>query len=131
MATTLSYDLKGASPNQTNYIRSMFERFGWRRGGGSVLRYEDDTFEDWFNNIAPAIMFMRAFLLNNHISLTRFTIDSNGTAWLDHSEPNASCGTLPLPGTELIMTQPTNSQSSEQTLRDFVDAVTRAAPAVG
>jgi hypothetical protein len=31
MPITLSYDLKGAPPNQRNYIRSMFERFGWQR----------------------------------------------------------------------------------------------------
>ena len=30
MPITVSYDLHDASVNHRNYIRSMFERFGWR-----------------------------------------------------------------------------------------------------
>jgi hypothetical protein len=48
MPITISYDLQTDDTNHRNYIRSMFERFGWKRLGGSVLRYEvTDDQEDW------------------------------------------------------------------------------------
>jgi hypothetical protein len=42
MPITLSYDLQTDDANHRTYIRSMFERFGWRRLGGSVFRYETE-----------------------------------------------------------------------------------------
>jgi hypothetical protein len=33
MPITVSYDLAEAGTNERNYIRSMFERFGWKRFG--------------------------------------------------------------------------------------------------
>ncbi len=62
MPITLSYDLQNATPNQRNYVRSMFERYGWKRLGGSVFRYggrsiNHVTHEDWLNDVAPALMF--------------------------------------------------------------------------
>jgi hypothetical protein len=37
MPVTVSYDLADADYNDRNYVRSMFERFGWKRLGGSVF----------------------------------------------------------------------------------------------
>jgi hypothetical protein len=39
MPVTVSYDLTHATVSERNYVRSMFERFGWKRLGGSVFRY--------------------------------------------------------------------------------------------
>jgi hypothetical protein len=58
MPITVSYDLAEASPADRNYIRSMFERFGWKRLGGSVLRYQlidGQDEEDWLNDVVPAL----------------------------------------------------------------------------
>jgi len=67
MPITLSYDLRGAHPNRRNYLRSMLERFGWRRLGGSVFRYSGrhgkatgTTQQDWLNDVAPSIMLFRS-----------------------------------------------------------------------
>lgn len=128
MPVTLSYDLGNVTPNQRNYVRSMFERFGWKRLGGSVFRYNGRSInhilqEDWFNDVVPAIMFFRAFALQNGIEITRFTLDAASVARI---EPGF--GRPPKTGANLILKEPTNVQSSAQALRDFVDATTAAAP---
>src|SRR5207302_265113 len=59
MPVTISYDFKNSKPNDRTYIRSMLERFGWQRLGGSVFRYPhsaaSDTAvgEDWLNAVVP------------------------------------------------------------------------------
>jgi hypothetical protein len=65
MPITISYDLKTEDTNHRNYIRSMFERFGWKRLGGSVLRYEvgENEEEDWLNDVVPALMLFRSYVV--------------------------------------------------------------------
>lgn len=132
MPVTVTYDLQNADSNQRNYVRSMFERFHWRRLGGSVLRYsgeqqEDGTFqEDWLNHVAPALMFMRAYLLRHAITLKYFTLDTTSVAHVDHSDPAMLLGRQPISGQDMELATPTNSQSSDATIRSVVDAATNA-----
>src|SRR5438105_4303368 len=89
MPVTLSYDLTDATTNQRNYVRSMFERFGWKRLGGSVLRYDGRKLkghglvEDWLNDVVPAIMFFRSYVMMHAIDLKRFTLDTMSVARLE------------------------------------------------
>ena len=45
---------------------------------------------------------------------------------LDHSDPAAPYGNQPFAGRDLPLVAPTNQQSSEATLRAFVDTATQA-----
>jgi hypothetical protein len=129
MPVTLSYDLGNITPAQRNYVRSMFERFGWTRLGGSVLRYQgrkitnQGLVEDWLNDVVPAIMLFRSYALSHAIELTRFTVDATSVARV---EPGY--GRRPRIGAALALKNPTNRQSSAQALRTFVDDCVAAAP---
>lgn len=133
MPITITYDLKDVTSNQRTYIRSMFERFGWRRLGGSVFRYDgqnnkDDTTgeEDWFNQVVPAIMFMRAYCLRYEITIRYMTIDAHSVAHIDYSDEDMPLGCQPVTGNKLPMEKPTNEQSSMQTIQNAIDAMTNA-----
>lgn len=132
MPVTVTYDLANATTNQRTYFRSMLERFHWHRIGGSVFRYDGEPQvdgtreEDWLNHVVPALMFLRAYALNNGITLRFFTLDASSVAFVDHSDPDVLLGRQPQTGPDLPLTQPTNAQSSEQTIRNFVDAATNA-----
>jgi len=110
----------------------MFERFHWRRLGGSVFRYDgveqadDSPHEDWLNHIAPALMFLRSFLIARNIKLKVLTVDATSISFLDHSEPDILLGTAPQRGDEIVLAEPTNPQSSEATVRSFIDAAVAA-----
>ncbi len=132
MPITLSYDLKDASHNQRNYIRSMFERFGWKRLGGSVFRYPDSErkdvdVEDWLNDVAPSLMFFRSYVLAKKIKVRFFTLDAMSVARVDYSVPSEGVGKRPVSGAKISLRTPTNLQASEATIREFIDAATDAA----
>lgn len=121
MPITLSYDLSNASSNQRNYIRSALERFGWYRLGGSVLRYPaPGRDEDWLNEVAPSLFFVRSFAIRNGITFTYLTIDAQSVVFVDHSDPQQTLGQQPLTGPALVLAPPTNPQSNEAAIRDFV-----------
>jgi hypothetical protein len=128
MPVTISYDLAAADSNDRNYIRSMLERFRWRRLGGSVFRYDgvaqDDgsTNEDWLNHVVPSLMFLRSFILRKQLQLKFFTVDAASISFLDHSDPQALLGTAPVAGQHLDLAEPSNKQSAEGTVRSFIDA---------
>jgi hypothetical protein len=133
MPVTITYDLAEADTNQRTYLRSMFERFHWRRLGGSVFRYDGERLgdgtageEDWFNHVAPALMFMRAYCLRHSITIRFFTLDASGVAHIDHSDRATLLGNQPLAGASLSLAEPTNQQSSKQAIRDAVDAMTNS-----
>jgi hypothetical protein len=135
MPITITYDLTAvADGNDRNYVRSMLERFYWRRLGGSVFRYEglpDDEGrlqEDWLNHVVPALMFFRSFMLAKAITLLRFTVDASSVAYIDQSDPAIPLGVPPRGGADVDLADPTNQQSAEQALRDFVDTATAAMP---
>lgn len=119
---TLSYDLQTDDNNHRNYLRSALERFGWQRVGGSVFRYEDNDYDDWLNRIVPSLMFFRSYILAMDIHLRFFTLDANSTTFLDHSDPAQPLGSPPDTGNGINLVAPTNNQSSERKLRDFVGA---------
>ena len=132
MPITLSYDLKDAAPNHRNYIRSMFERFGWKRLGGSVFRYPNTDegnaeVEDWLNDVAPSLMFFRSYVLAKKIKVRFFTLDAMSVARIDYSDSHAPVGKRPASGSKVSLRTPENKQSSEATLRQFVDVATDAA----
>ena len=109
----------------------MFERFGWRRLGGSVFRYSGRKIagvlqEDWLNDVAPAVMFFRSYVLRNTIKVKSFTLDAMSVSRVDYSG-SPHFGRRPKRGTHLSLMKPTNSQSSKKKLRDFVDAGIAAA----
>lgn len=134
MPVTITYDLRDADTNQRNYVRSMFERLHWRRLGGSVLRYSGEEQpdgsmqEDWMNHVAPALMLFRAYLIKHAITLKFFTLDTSSVAHVDYSDPGLPLGHQPQVGEDIAFATPTNAQSSEAALRDFVNAATIAAP---
>jgi|SRR5579883_1573882 len=119
--------------NDRTYIRSMLERFHWRRLGGSVFRYDGVTnemdgtlYEDWLNHVVPAIMFLRSFLISRGITLRFFTLDASSTSFIDQSDPALLYGQEPQRGPDIDLANPTNLQSSEGTIRAFVDATITA-----
>lgn len=126
MSLTLSYDIQTEDNNHRNYLRSMLERFGWQRLGGSVFRYEDEDYDDWLNRVVPSLMFFRSYILAADIHLRFFTIDANSTSFLDHSDAQQPFGAPPEAGAGIPLVQPSNNQSSAQTIRDFVDAAINA-----
>lgn len=122
MAITLSYDLITDDANHRTYIRSMFERFGWTRLGGSVFRYEKGSKqEDWLNEVAPSIVLFRSYVLANNITVRFFTLDAVSVARIDHSDPGKLLGSQPLLGKDIPLHTPTNPQSSIKRLRRALD----------
>lgn len=133
MPITISYDVTDIENNDRNYMRSMLERFHWKRLGGSVFRYDglpDDggkLQEDWLNHVIPSLMFLRSFIVKKKVELKFFTIDSASISFLDHSDPALKLGTAPQPGSKVALGTPTNKQSAEGTIRAFIDAAIAAA----
>src|SRR5262245_47777942 len=124
MPITVSYDLAAADPNERNYIRSMFERFGWQRLGGSVFRYqliEGQHEEDWLNDVVPALMLFRSYLVAKNIQLRFFTLDTNSVTRIDHTDPGALLGYSPKDGDKTHLYPPTNTQSSEKRVRRAIN----------
>lgn len=132
MPITLSFDLANAPTQRRNYLRSMLERFGWRRLGGSVFRYSgrmtkaSGLQEDWLNDVAPSLMFFRSYIRRHKLTLTRFTIDAQGVSFMDRSDSDAPVGQPIVSGAKMKLLKPTNFQSSEKTIRQFVDAAEQA-----
>jgi len=125
MPITISYDLIDMNTNDRTYIRSMLERFGWKRLGGSVFRYDGSNQqnaqgEDWLNDVVPALMFMRSYIVARNGTLRFFTVDTHSSSTIDHSDHTILYGRQPTEN--LQFTIPTNSQSSEKTLREFVSS---------
>lgn len=133
MAITLSYDLVTDNANHRNYLRSMLERFGWTRLGGSVFRYDGRDIggtrePDWLNDVAPSLMFFRTYTLRHGILIKFLTIDASSVAMIDHSDPQATYGVQPEPSNALTLRAPTNAQSSEDRIRRMVQAAVDVLP---
>jgi hypothetical protein len=110
----------------------MFERFNWTRLGGSVFRYDgiDTEFgkeEDWLNDVVPALMFFRSYVLKHKVEVRSFTLDSMSVARVDHTDSDKLYGWMPQEGKDLILSTPTNPQSAEKKLRSFVRSAVDAA----
>jgi hypothetical protein len=127
MPITLSYDLQDVDTNQRSYVRSTLERFGWLRLGGSVFRYkgraqeDGEVIEDWLNDVVPALMYVRSYVLSIGGKFRFLTIDAMSTSTLMDTDDEA-VGTPLEDGAALTMRNPANAQSSEQRIRAFVEA---------
>ena len=126
MPITISYDLTAAAPHHRNYVRSMLERFAWERLGGSVFRYtgrvkNKKREEDWLNDVVPALMFFRSYIIKHEIQLKFFTLDTSSIARIDFSDAGATLGNQPLAGEDLLFKTPSNIQSSVKRIRRMVD----------
>jgi hypothetical protein len=134
MPVTITYDLRRASTNNTNWLRSMLERFGFRRLGGTVFRYQGaadadgGSTEDWLNHVAPALMLFRSYVAHHNLTLTRFTVDAHSVAFMDLSDPAFPVGAGVQAGAAIALSTPTNPQSGEATVRDFIDACADVSP---
>jgi hypothetical protein len=133
MPVTVSYDLSATDTNDRTYIRSMFERFGWRRLGGSVFCYEGmkledgNLYEEWLNHIVPALMFMRSYIVQrNNLDLSFFTVSATGSSYIDFDDSGDQYGVQPVNGDNIQLQELSNNQSSVQNIRSFVDGVCEA-----
>ena len=134
MPITVSYDITDADTNQRNYIRSMFERFGWKRLGGSVFRYqvpEGQEEEDWLNDVVPALMLFRSYVLAKNIKIRFFTLDTSSVTHIDHTDPESHLGFAPASVENTYLYDPTNVQSSEKRIRRGIDQLVDLFKAVG
>lgn len=91
-----------------------------------MFRYEGRNLngvvqEDWLNDVVPALMHFRSYVLNHGINISFFTLDAGSVSRIDASDPTAIFGALPVAGQALGLQTPTNQQSSEQRIRAFVD----------
>jgi hypothetical protein len=124
MPITISYDLETDDTNHRNYVLSMFERFGWERFGGSVLRYElGDSQEDWLNDVIPALMLFRSYVIAKDIKLKFLTLDTNSVSRIDQSDPDATLGWEPNDGDKIALLTPSNAQSSERRIRRAINGM--------
>jgi hypothetical protein len=92
--------------------------------GGSVFRYaviEGQTEEDWLNDVAPALMLFRSYVLAKNIKIRFFTLDTNSVTHIDHTDPGAELGYAPATGKDTYLYDPTNVQSSENRIRRGID----------
>ena len=134
MPVTITYDLSGDVGNHRSWLRSMLERFGFRRLGGSVFRYQgspdaDGAFtEDWLNHVAPALMLFRSYVAHHNLTLARFTVDAHSVAFMDLSDPTMPAGAGVQTGADIALSTPTNPQSGEGNVRAFVDACAGVSP---
>lgn len=136
---TLTFDMEKpnkANSNDHQELRSALERFNWMRMGGSVFIYAG---ADWLNEVVPALMFFRSFVLKRKIKLQKFTLHADSFTVVDSDAEDANpdpfvgrrlkspFARLPLPGDQLILNdKPTSPQCSPRHLREFVTACTDA-----
>jgi hypothetical protein len=133
MPIIFSYDLENAQTTDHNRMQSMFERFGWERIGGSCYRYPtlpkakknagtstSKASEDWLNQVVPALMCFRAYVLYRSLKLTKHSLDAQTST--------GSHGAQPQSGAELRLDKLGNKTFGAKLLRDWVDTATRGFP---
>lgn len=74
----------------------------------------------------PSLMFFRSYAVKDGIAVRFFTLDTSSVSRLDHSDPHVLLGRRPVSGGKLKLRAPTNKQSSEKTVREFVDSAIEA-----
>lgn len=127
MPVVLTFDLSDVEPQLRNRIQSFFERFGWQQLGGSAWRYPrlgaelEHPMEDWFNHVIPALMLFRTHVLNNAITVEKFTLDvqsstgytSEGLNGEPYGAPIAAAG-------DITLYPPTQAGFGEANLRQWL-----------
>lgn len=81
MPIIITFDLPGdTDANDRARIRVAFQRLRWEFVGGTAYRYprigDDHPSEDWFNHVAPALMYLRSLTQRQGINVSRFSIDA-------------------------------------------------------
>jgi hypothetical protein len=135
MPITVTFDLEHPSPNDLHRIRGFFERLGWEHLGNTAYRYpklhSQHSTEDWFNHVIPALMLLRAFARyapQTGCTFKRFSIDVQSSTGYN---PITEVGTLPVPSSEIVFSQPSRSGRAfgKQQLDDWLDAILWPYPA--
>jgi hypothetical protein len=114
MPIVLTFDITGAVPPDHNRLQSMFQRLGWEHLGGTAYRYprmavqqNNQPIEDWFNEVVPALMLFRSYIIdaaNRGVQLTKFSLDTQTST--GYHRVNAF-GIAPRPAANGLM-HPTN-----------------------
>ena len=129
MPIIVTFDIQAPTSAELNRIRGFFERLGWEHLGNTAYRYPNlhggHPTEDWFNHVIPALMMLRAFA--RHATTTgrniwKFSIDVQSSTGFN---PVTDVGTLPLPATEIIYSQPSKPGRlfSQQRLEAWIDGI--------
>lgn len=126
MPIIITFAVADADTSDYGRIQSFFERFGWENLGSAAYRYpplgSEDSVEDWFNRVIPALMLLREALLKakkNKRRLYRFTLDvqsSTGYMPKKYGKPPASAE-------DIRLETPSNLQFGEKNLRDWLRKV--------
>jgi hypothetical protein len=126
MPIIVTFDIAKGNVSDYGRVQSFFERFGWENLGGTAYRYPplgiEDSTEDWFNRVIPALMLLREALLKakmNKRRLYRFTLDvqsSTGYVYKKYGKP-------PVSSKNIRLEKPSNLQFGEKNLRDWLTAV--------
>lgn len=128
MPITLTYDFEESTiedSNDRNRITSAFKRFGWEHIGGSAWRYPalgtDNTSEDWFNHVIPALMYFRSIVEHAGITVHNFTIDAHSEAG-HRGRASPPLGEPIAAGADIVLYQVNSNDGalSEARLRRFV-----------
>lgn len=124
MPIMISYNFQGAIGVHHSRIQSMFERFGWQNVGGSCYRYPplaaQPPVEDWLNQVIPALMLFRTYIVGHNLQLGNLSIDAHSSTGID---ANNGVGSQPQPGANINLFAPTNPQFGEQNLRNWLNDV--------
>ena len=129
MPVTLTFDIEDASVadgNDRTRIIAAFTRLGWENVGGSAWRYPalgtQNTSEDWFNHVVPALMYLRSLTSHAGFNITKFTLDAHSEAG-HRSNSNPPLGEPIRDASQIVMypvTQSYDAALSEARLRKFI-----------
>lgn len=133
MPIMFSYNVEFAMPEEYNRIQSLFERFGWQRVGGSCYRYPEVQTkpkpEDWFNNVVPALMCFRAFILKKKLVITDMSLDAQSSTGFKRVSSKNQIGNGILRATNMQWKAPKKAKAfGERNLKKWLDDVTDAIP---
>ena len=147
---TITYDIQGAPPTDHHRLQSMFERLGWEQLGGTVFRYPHtrqqkaaelsssprersltsrgaprrrgyQVAEDWLNDVVPALMILRAYIIHAQgegRTESKFTIDAHACTGCS---PETGYGNPPLPRSELDFNPYKRKDFGEEKLQALID----------
>jgi hypothetical protein len=120
----ISYNFQGAAGVHNSRMQSMFERFGWQNVGGSCYRYPplaaQPEVEDWLNQVIPALMLFRTYIVGHNLQLDGLSIDAHSSTGID---ANSGVGSQPQAGANINLTTPTNPQFGVKNLRNWLNDV--------
>ena len=123
MPVMFSYNLSGHQNVDNARILSLFQRFGWVSVGGSCFRYPalnaKEHPEDWLNNVVPALMAFRCYLLKvnktRKVTCSHYSLDAHSSTGYD-----GEVGRAPAENQEL--TKPDNEQFGVKNLKTWLKA---------